>query len=56
MTRTRMRTMHHDDHGHGHDDHHEPHESPWVVTVPLVLLAIPVGGGRLHVHPAHAVW
>ncbi len=30
---------------HGHDDHHghghEPHESPWVVTVPLVLLAIP---------------
>ena len=21
--------------------HHEPHESPWVVTVPLVLLAIP---------------
>ena len=35
----------HDDHGHddhGHDDHgHEPHESPWVVTLPLVLLAIP---------------
>jgi NADH-quinone oxidoreductase subunit L len=30
---------HHD--GHGHDDHHAPHESPWVVTVPLVLLAIP---------------
>jgi NADH-quinone oxidoreductase subunit L len=28
----------HDDHGHGT---HEPHESPWVVTVPLVLLAIP---------------
>ncbi len=26
---------------HGHDEHHEPHESPWVVTVPLVLLAIP---------------
>jgi len=33
----------------GHDDHHlapghlahAPHESPWVVTVPLVLLAIP---------------
>jgi NADH-quinone oxidoreductase subunit L len=21
--------------------HHAPHESPWVVTVPLVLLAIP---------------
>jgi NADH-quinone oxidoreductase subunit L len=32
----------HDDHGHGHDGHdHEPHESPWVVTLPLVLLAIP---------------
>jgi len=29
-----------DDHGH-HDEHHEPHESPWVVTAPLVLLAIP---------------
>lgn len=28
----------HDDHGHGA---HEPHESPWVVTVPLILLAIP---------------
>jgi NADH-quinone oxidoreductase subunit L len=38
---------HHDDHAHDHHDdhgHHEdhgPHESPWVVTVPLVLLAIP---------------
>jgi NADH-quinone oxidoreductase subunit L len=40
----------HDDHGHGaghggdpaHGDHgHAPHESPAVVTVPLVLLAIP---------------
>jgi NADH-quinone oxidoreductase subunit L len=46
----------HDEHGHGshshddhkHDDHkHDdhghgvPHESPWVVTLPLVLLAIP---------------
>ena len=31
---------HHSDH---HDDHnsHSPHESPWVVTVPLILLAIP---------------
>jgi NADH-quinone oxidoreductase subunit L len=27
---------HHGDHGHG-----EPHESPWVVTLPLLLLAIP---------------
>jgi len=30
---------HDDDHGHGHD--HTPHESPWVVTAPLLLLAIP---------------
>ncbi|HEY0200184.1 MAG TPA: NADH-quinone oxidoreductase subunit L, partial [Burkholderiaceae bacterium] len=30
---------HHDDHHHGHDA--KPHESPWVVTLPLVLLAIP---------------
>ncbi len=26
---------------HHHADHAKPHESPWVVTVPLVLLAIP---------------
>jgi NADH-quinone oxidoreductase subunit L len=31
----------HDDHGHGHHGAHEPHESPWVVTIPLILLAIP---------------
>ncbi|HQR21716.1 MAG TPA: NADH-quinone oxidoreductase subunit L [Burkholderiaceae bacterium] len=38
----------HPGHGHGHGSHHdddehhgEPHESPNVVTVPLVLLAIP---------------
>jgi NADH-quinone oxidoreductase subunit L len=31
----------HDDHGHDHHGDHKPHESPWVVTVPLVLLAIP---------------
>jgi NADH-quinone oxidoreductase subunit L len=31
---------HHGDHGHGHGDG-KPHETPWVVTVPLVLLAIP---------------
>ena len=41
-----------DDHGHGHDDHgddhhhglapgQKPHETPWVVTLPLVMLAIP---------------
>jgi len=29
-----------DEHGHGGHDH-VPHESPWVVTLPLVLLAIP---------------
>jgi NADH-quinone oxidoreductase subunit L len=29
---------HHDDHGHGDG---KPHESPWVVTVPLLLLAVP---------------
>ena len=43
-------TTHHDDH-HAvdeHDSHHhglapgeKPHESPWVVTLPLILLAIP---------------
>ncbi|NQW94104.1 MAG: NADH-quinone oxidoreductase subunit L, partial [Polaromonas sp.] len=32
---------HHDDHPGAHDDHHKPHESSWVVTVPLILLAIP---------------
>jgi NADH-quinone oxidoreductase subunit L len=30
----------HDDHGHGHGDS-KPHETPWVVTLPLILLAIP---------------
>jgi len=30
---------HGDDHGHGQG--HAPHESPWVVTVPLVILAVP---------------
>ena len=32
------------DHAHGHDDDHAdhtPHESPWVVTAPLILLAVP---------------
>ena len=38
----RFETAHGHD-AHGHDGHgaHVPHESPWVVTVPLVLLAIP---------------
>jgi NADH-quinone oxidoreductase subunit L len=33
----------HDDHHDHHGDHGDgkPHESPWVVTVPLVLLAVP---------------
>jgi NADH-quinone oxidoreductase subunit L len=31
--------VHGDDHGHGQG--HPPHESPWVVTVPLVILAVP---------------
>ncbi len=31
----------HADDDHGHHGPVEPHESPWVVTVPLVLLAIP---------------
>ena len=31
----------HDDHHHQVDAEHPPHESPWVVTLPLVLLAIP---------------
>lgn len=42
----RFHELQHD--SHGDDDHHHahhgpivPHESPWVVTVPLILLAIP---------------
>jgi NADH-quinone oxidoreductase subunit L len=37
----------HDEHDDAHDHHHglapgqKPHETPWVVTLPLVLLAIP---------------
>jgi NADH-quinone oxidoreductase subunit L len=32
----------HDEHAHAAHGHaHEPHESPWVVTLPLVALAIP---------------
>ncbi|WP_353148138.1 NADH-quinone oxidoreductase subunit L [Pollutimonas bauzanensis] len=40
----RFNTDAHAGHDHdGHDEHHggTPHESPWVVTLPLVLLAIP---------------
>ena len=43
-----------DGHGHGGDDGHHapPRESPWVVTVPLVMLAIPsVLAGVLFIEP-----
>ncbi|WP_416401738.1 NADH-quinone oxidoreductase subunit L [Alicycliphilus denitrificans] len=48
---------HHDAHDepdphHHHADHSKPHESPWVVTVPLVLLAIPsVVIGFMYIQP-----
>jgi NADH-quinone oxidoreductase subunit L len=43
---------HHDDHGDGHAHVHEPHESPWVVTAPLILLALPsVFIGYLTIQP-----
>ena len=65
----------HHEHPTAGDDHEHhggpPHESPWVVTVPLVLLAIPsvytgwvyiepmlfggYFGNSIHVAPAHAV-
>ena len=65
----------HEPDAHGHDDHGHhggpPHESPWVVTVPLILLAIPslfigwftIGpvlfggyfGDAIHVSEAHNV-
>jgi NADH-quinone oxidoreductase subunit L len=38
--------------GDSHGHHHAPHESPWVVTLPLVLLAIPsVVIGYLAIEP-----
>jgi NADH-quinone oxidoreductase subunit L len=56
--RFREAHAHHDGHGHGHDaEAHaghaaEPHESPWVVTLPLIALAIPsVVIGALTVGP-----
>ena len=30
----------HEDHGHGHHGPLEPHESPWVMLLPLILLAV----------------
>lgn len=52
---------HHDDHAHGHDDAHGahdhhghgglPHETPWVMTMPLMpLLLLSAGFGYLYGH------
>jgi NADH-quinone oxidoreductase subunit L len=44
----------HDDHAHHEPGHlaHAPHETPWVVTLPLVLLAIPsIAIGYLTIGP-----
>jgi len=52
----------HADHGHGHDDHGHghhgpapaPHESPWQMTLPLVILAVgALFGGWLNAAPFH---
>jgi NADH-quinone oxidoreductase subunit L len=46
----RFGKRHHDQHGADDEHHHglapgqKPHESPWVVTLPLILLAIPSVG------------
>jgi NADH-quinone oxidoreductase subunit L len=41
-----------DAHGHHHGGHSCPHETPWVVTVPLVLLAIPsIYAGWAYIEP-----
>jgi NADH-quinone oxidoreductase subunit L len=54
--RERYEEMPRDDHG--HDEHHglghgeKPHESPWVVGLPLILLAIPsIAIGFLTIEP-----
>jgi NAD(P)H-quinone oxidoreductase subunit 5 len=42
MTKGELETHeehYHEDHGHGHSEY--PHESPWTMTLPLALLAIP---------------
>lgn len=35
---------HNDDHNHGHDSHnshdHKPHESPWVMLIPILILSV----------------
>jgi NADH-quinone oxidoreductase subunit L len=47
----------HDNSGHdnsGHDDHAGPHESPWRITVPLVILAtLAIAAGYLNAAPFH---
>ncbi len=46
----RFGKAHHDHDHHGHDEHHglapgqKPHETSWVITLPLILLAIPSVG------------
>ncbi|MDD5364330.1 MAG: NADH-quinone oxidoreductase subunit L [Gallionellaceae bacterium] len=41
-----------DVHGHHHGGHSMPHESPWVVWLPLVLLAIPsIYTGWIYIEP-----
>ncbi len=38
--------------GDSHGHHHTPHESPWVVTLPLILLAIPsIYSGWAYIQP-----
>jgi NADH-quinone oxidoreductase subunit L len=38
--------------GDSHGHHHTPHESPWVVTLPLVLLAVPsIYSGWAYIQP-----
>ncbi len=54
---------HNRDHGHGHDDHaahadhdhgggheHKPHESPWTMRIPLIVLAIGAVGAGFAFH------
>jgi NADH-quinone oxidoreductase subunit L len=50
--RFREAALYHADDAHGHGHGVEPHESPWVVTFPLVMLAIPsVVSGYLLIQP-----
>jgi NADH-quinone oxidoreductase subunit L len=41
----------HADHGHGHSDHdYKPHESPWTMRIPLIVLAIGAIGAGFAFH------